>query len=464
MTSAQPTRGSVIFQAAHFTKNIGKTVLRKVWVPGTDSMARELHTTLGINSEHLLDKVNAKLSQIKFQLEDSTETLLYHCENYVNPYATGYTVTNCILVTNYRVVKVEKAEVVKTVYFSQLDPNSAIEHKEELLRWDKVGFKMQDEQMLWMGVYERKKAAFLRTKLNQLLQQQRNYNEFWDDVFVTKEGLLEKEGSSNKTWKKRYFRLTDHRLSYYSDVTNPEALSHLSLMDACCETVDKKNFHLFLSDGKPVFKLTTQQPHRELFLSGGSVEENEKWINAIINNLQWRKLVEAKMKQACNQLEDEVHQHNDKIAILEQQLLSVVSEEKFKDKINEMEEQRKSYENKISALSQGGGEDNLASVQTSTTSTTSLLLEQERLKREELEKETLKQKKIIESMEAQLIKLTNAVAEKDEKQVAKQQPAAAPVAIAQPEQKTDEAKVVERLKAEKKLLVKEVKRLQKLLK
>lgn len=67
-------------------------------------------------------------------------------------------------------------------------------------------------------------------------------------------------------------------------------------------------------------------------------------------------------------------------------------------------------------------------------------------------------------MEAQLIKLTNAVAEKDEKQVAKQQPAAAPVAIAQPEQKTDEAKVVERLKAEKKLLVKEVKRLQKLLK
>jgi len=337
--------------AANFTKGVGQKVLRQVWSPETNSVARGMHNTLGINSDDCLERVHQNLEKLNFQIEeDTSETLLYHCENYINLFARGYSVENCILVTNYRLVDMQKGKPLNTIYFSELDPNSAIEHQDSIFRWDSLVFKLtKSDEAVSIGVYERKKAQFLLQKVNVIVKHMRTRSEFWTGCFMLKEGWLEKEGSQNKNWKRRFFRLTDHRLSYYDDMTSLEALSHCSLIDSCCEGTERSN------SGKPVMKLTCQEPFRELFICGRNDEENKVWSFAIQNNVSFRKVIEDKSRETTKVLDDELEHFNNKIAVLEQQLLDAVPEDQYVQLQGEFEELRKKFEQqKLESLAENG--------------------------------------------------------------------------------------------------------------
>lgn len=118
----------------------------------------------------------------------------------------------------------------------------------------------------------------------------------------TKSGWLYKEGSKWKTWKKRWFRLSHHLLVYYNDVVEEEKALDLKLIAGIIELQDCTLRETTRKEaGKPVFEL--YHVHRSLFMYAETEEERVEWIGAFKANCQYKEGIFNRFEQSAQEAE-----------------------------------------------------------------------------------------------------------------------------------------------------------------
>uniref|UniRef100_A0AAY4DSK4 Cytohesin 1 n=1 Tax=Denticeps clupeoides TaxID=299321 RepID=A0AAY4DSK4_9TELE len=107
-----------------------------------------------------------------------------------------------------------------------------------------------------------------------------------------REGWLLKEGGRVKTWKRRWFILTDNCLYYFQYTTDKEPKGIIPLENLCVTVVDDPHkqycLELFNPQGKKIKACKTETDgrvvvgkHQSYRISASSAEERDDWINSI---------------------------------------------------------------------------------------------------------------------------------------------------------------------------------------
>jgi len=95
------------------------------------------------------------------------------------------------------------------------------------------------------------------------------------DTQLYRNGYLTKEGEIMKTWKKRWFRIHDHYLSYYNNAGDTNPLKSLNLKGAKVSVCPSKT-----NNQRPhVFELKVGT--KSLYLSASTDEELKQWISSL---------------------------------------------------------------------------------------------------------------------------------------------------------------------------------------
>jgi len=109
---------------------------------------------------------------------------------------------------------------------------------------------------------------------NQLFKKFQKKN-FIEDESTHKSGFLSKEGDRFKTWRRRWFRIHDHYLSYYNNVGETKPIKSINLKNASAQTAPLK-----CNSSRPyVFQLKT--PRRTYYFNASSDEERTDWMNCL---------------------------------------------------------------------------------------------------------------------------------------------------------------------------------------
>jgi hypothetical protein len=125
--------------------------------------------------------------------------------------------------------------------------------------------------------------------------------------FKTKNGWLFKEGSKWKTWKKRWFRLSYHVLVYYNDMVEDAQAMDLKLITGFCELKDCTLRETTRKEsGKVVFEL--YHANRSLFMYAESEEERAEWMEAFRVNCQYKERVYNRFQRGSQ--EGEIREAN----------------------------------------------------------------------------------------------------------------------------------------------------------
>lgn len=94
-----------------------------------------------------------------------------------------------------------------------------------------------------------------------------------------KNGFLTKQGGSYKSWKRRWFRIHESKLSYYHNVGDQKPIKTIDLIGAQV-SLSKKS-------GNRQFMFEIKTPKRTYYLNASSDDDRTDWIkclNRVINH------------------------------------------------------------------------------------------------------------------------------------------------------------------------------------
>jgi hypothetical protein len=99
-------------------------------------------------------------------------------------------------------------------------------------------------------------------------------------------GCLKKQGANWKTWRTRYFILTEHVLYYLSSAKNPvprgAILLSNTIIEGADETIDKP--WCFLVKARKSYTGTIAWTNRTYYLQAADYADMNKWIQALLSN------------------------------------------------------------------------------------------------------------------------------------------------------------------------------------
>jgi hypothetical protein len=96
---------------------------------------------------------------------------------------------------------------------------------------------------------------------------------------VTKQGWLEKQGGSNRNWKRRWFALHPLCLEYFPDQSLKDILGKIPIQDCSCNKETPQN------EGPGFFFVVRLRPGKaqrtDFWIRASTEEERDEWVNAI---------------------------------------------------------------------------------------------------------------------------------------------------------------------------------------
>jgi len=99
-------------------------------------------------------------------------------------------------------------------------------------------------------------------------------------------GCLKKQGANWKTWRTRYFVLTEHVLYYLSSPKNPAPRGAIllanTIIEGADETIDKP--WCFLVKSRRSYTGTISWSNRTYYLQAADYADMNKWIQALLSN------------------------------------------------------------------------------------------------------------------------------------------------------------------------------------
>eukprot|EP00808_Paulinella_micropora_P006119 g54795.t1 len=125
--------------------------------------------------------------------------------------------------------------------------------------------------------------------------------ELFADLFVVKEGWLWKQGSHWKTWKKRYFRLKEQVLYYFEDTKSPQCLGLLVLNDAIFAATGRYR------EGCEIFAITSGDRKLSIHVDPPAKAEEGDWKAALTQNIRWKDVLITRFDSQLVEREQQLH-------------------------------------------------------------------------------------------------------------------------------------------------------------